>query len=109
MSKEGALILVATPIGNLGDLAPRAVETLREVDVIAAEDTRRTRTLLSHAGVPAGRRLVSVHAHNERHTRMTPKGAAPVVTLHHVNRALADKSVDPFREHHSFHPSPKRL
>ena len=66
MSSEGALILVATPIGNLGDLAPRAVETLRDAHVIAAEDTRRTRALLSHAGVPAGRRLVSVHAHNER-------------------------------------------
>jgi len=66
MSGEGALILVATPIGNLGDLAPRAVETLRDADVIAAEDTRRTRALLSYAGVPAGRRLVAVHAHNER-------------------------------------------
>jgi 16S rRNA (cytidine1402-2'-O)-methyltransferase len=66
MSRDGALILVATPIGNLGDLAPRAVETLRDADVIAAEDTRRTRALLSHAGVPAGRRLVAVHAHNER-------------------------------------------
>ena len=66
MSREGALILVATPIGNLGDLAPRAVETLRDAEVIAAEDTRRTRALLTHAGVPAGRRLVAVHAHNER-------------------------------------------
>src|SRR3954454_2023270 len=66
MSRAGALVLVATPIGNLGDLAPRAVETLRDADVIAAEDTRRTRALLSHAGVPAGRRLVAVHAHNER-------------------------------------------
>src|SRR6476659_3406226 len=66
MSGGGALVLVATPIGNLGDLAPRAVETLRDADVIAAEDTRRTRALLSHAGVPAGRRLLAVHAHNER-------------------------------------------
>jgi 16S rRNA (cytidine1402-2'-O)-methyltransferase len=66
MSREGALVLVATPIGNLGDLAPRAVEVLRDADVIAAEDTRRTRALLSHAGVPAGRRLVPLHAHNER-------------------------------------------
>jgi len=57
---------VGTPIGNLGDLAPRAVEALRDADVIAAEDTRRTRALLSHAGVPAGGRLRAVHGHNER-------------------------------------------
>jgi len=62
----GRLVLVGTPIGNLGDLTPRAVETLRDADVIAAEDTRRTRALLSHAGVPAGHRLVAVHEHNER-------------------------------------------
>jgi 16S rRNA (cytidine1402-2'-O)-methyltransferase len=66
VSREGALILVATPIGNLGDLSPRAVEVLRSADVIAAEDTRRTRALLTHAGVPGGTRLVSVHEHNER-------------------------------------------
>lgn len=66
VSREGALVLVATPIGNLGDLAPRAVEALRAADVIAAEDTRRTRALLTHAGVPGGRRLVAVHGHNER-------------------------------------------
>lgn len=63
---EGRLVLVGTPIGNLGDLAPRAVEALRDADLIAAEDTRRTRGLLTHAGVPAGRRLVAVHEHNER-------------------------------------------
>jgi 16S rRNA (cytidine1402-2'-O)-methyltransferase len=61
----GALVLVATPIGNLGDLSPRAVEELRAADVIAAEDTRRTRTLLTHAGIPAAGRLRAVHAHNE--------------------------------------------
>ena len=54
---EGALVLVGTPIGNLGDLSPRAVEALRDADVIAAEDTRRTRALLTHAGVPGGARL----------------------------------------------------
>ncbi len=62
----GRLVLVGTPIGNLGDLSPRAVEALRDADVVAAEDTRRTRALLSHAGVPGGRRLVAVHDHNER-------------------------------------------
>jgi 16S rRNA (cytidine1402-2'-O)-methyltransferase len=58
-------VLVGTPIGNLGDLSPRAVEVLRDADMIAAEDTRRTRGLLTHIGVPAGRRLQAVHAQNE--------------------------------------------
>jgi 16S rRNA (cytidine1402-2'-O)-methyltransferase len=60
----GRLILVATPIGNLGDLSPRAVTTLAAADVVCCEDTRRTRALLSHAGVHAPR-LVSLHGHNE--------------------------------------------
>ncbi|HUO48474.1 MAG TPA: 16S rRNA (cytidine(1402)-2'-O)-methyltransferase [Acidimicrobiales bacterium] len=55
---------MATPIGNLGDLAPRAVAELAEADLVCCEDTRRTRALLSHAGV-SGIRLVSLHAHNE--------------------------------------------
>ena len=59
-------MLVATPIGNLGDLAPRAVEALAGATVIAAEDTRRTRALLSHAGVSlSSSRLVALHGHNE--------------------------------------------
>jgi 16S rRNA (cytidine1402-2'-O)-methyltransferase len=62
---DGRLVLVGTPIGNLGDLSPRAVEVLRDADMIAAEDTRRTRALLTHIGVPAGRRLHAVHAQNE--------------------------------------------
>ena len=61
----GRLVLVGTPIGNLGDIAPRAVEALRTADVIACEDTRRTRALLSHLGIPGGRRLLAVHDHNE--------------------------------------------
>jgi 16S rRNA (cytidine1402-2'-O)-methyltransferase len=62
------LVLVGTPIGNLGDLSPRAVETLAKADIIAAEDTRHTRALLAHAGVPATGRLVALHAHNEAET-----------------------------------------
>lgn len=60
------LVLVATPIGHLGDLSPRAVEALRDADIVAAEDTRSVRRLLSHAGVAAQGRLRAVHAHNER-------------------------------------------
>ncbi|MFI5046609.1 MAG: 16S rRNA (cytidine(1402)-2'-O)-methyltransferase [Acidimicrobiia bacterium] len=63
---RGALVLVGTPIGNLGDLSPRAVDALREADVIAAEDTRRTRVLLTHAGIAGGARVRAVHAHNEQ-------------------------------------------
>ncbi len=61
----GRLVLVGTPIGNLGDLSPRAVDALATADTIACEDTRRTRALLSHLGLPAGRRLLAVHDHNE--------------------------------------------
>jgi 16S rRNA (cytidine1402-2'-O)-methyltransferase len=63
---RAALVLVATPIGNLADLSARAVEELRRADVLAAEDTRRTRALLTHAGIRGGARLHAVHAHNER-------------------------------------------
>jgi 16S rRNA (cytidine1402-2'-O)-methyltransferase len=62
-SDMGTLFLVATPIGNLADLSPRAVETLRAAALIAAEDTRRTRTLLKHYGIE--NRVVSYHDHNE--------------------------------------------
>jgi 16S rRNA (cytidine1402-2'-O)-methyltransferase len=58
------LYVVATPLGNLGDLSARAAEVLRTVPVVAAEDTRRTRQLLSH--LDAHPRLVSVPAHAER-------------------------------------------
>jgi 16S rRNA (cytidine1402-2'-O)-methyltransferase len=64
-ANPGRLVLVATPIGNLGDLSPRAVKVLADADAIACEDTRRTRQLLAHAGLPAGRRLVTVNDHNE--------------------------------------------
>ena len=66
MSGRAALVLVATPIGNLGDLSARAIEELRGADVIAAEDTRHTRKLLTHASIAADGRLRAVHAHNEQ-------------------------------------------
>ncbi|MCC6833108.1 MAG: 16S rRNA (cytidine(1402)-2'-O)-methyltransferase [Thermoleophilia bacterium] len=57
------MAVVATPIGNLGDCSPRAAETLRDCDVVACEDTRRTATLLRAVG--ARTPMVSLHAHNE--------------------------------------------
>jgi 16S rRNA (cytidine1402-2'-O)-methyltransferase len=60
----GTLWLVGTPIGNLGDLTDRARETLAHADVIACEDQRRTRALLSHLGIPAPR-LVTFNEGNE--------------------------------------------
>lgn len=59
----GTLYVVATPLGNLGDLSPRAAELLRTAPVVAAEDTRRTRNLLSHLG--ASPRLISYHEHSD--------------------------------------------
>jgi 16S rRNA (cytidine1402-2'-O)-methyltransferase len=61
---RGKLYVVGTPIGNLDDLTPRAREALANADVIAAEDTRHTRGLLSRIGVEA--RLIAYHEHNER-------------------------------------------
>ena len=58
----GTLYVVATPLGNLSDLSPRAAETLKRAAVVAAEDTRRTKTLLHHVGSPAD--LLSFHAHS---------------------------------------------
>jgi 16S rRNA (cytidine1402-2'-O)-methyltransferase len=67
--RRGQLILVATPIGNLGDLSPRARDVLAAADLVCCEDTRRTRALLSAMGISAsgarGDRLLSLHGHNE--------------------------------------------
>jgi 16S rRNA (cytidine1402-2'-O)-methyltransferase len=60
----GTLFVVATPIGNLEDITLRALRTLREVDLIAAEDTRRTAKLLARHNIR--RPMVSLHEHNER-------------------------------------------
>ncbi|MGH2704606.1 MAG: 16S rRNA (cytidine(1402)-2'-O)-methyltransferase [Actinomycetota bacterium] len=60
----GRLVICATPIGNLEDASPRLLRTLAEADLVAAEDTRRARKLLTHYGIRA--RLVSYHEANER-------------------------------------------
>jgi 16S rRNA (cytidine1402-2'-O)-methyltransferase len=65
MSGRGALVLVGTPIGNLGDLSPRAVEALRSADVICCEDSRRTGRLLAHAGIERSSPLLVVNDHTE--------------------------------------------
>jgi 16S rRNA (cytidine1402-2'-O)-methyltransferase len=65
MMEPGTLYVIATPLGNLGDLSSRAAELLRTVPVVAAEDTRRTRGLLSHLG--ASPTLLSFHAHSSEH------------------------------------------
>jgi 16S rRNA (cytidine1402-2'-O)-methyltransferase len=66
MATLGTLFLVATPIGNLGDLTARAIDTLRECDRVVAEDTRRTRQLLSHLAI-AGKPVERLDAHASEH------------------------------------------
>lgn len=77
----GTLFVVATPIGNLGDLSPRAIQTLRDVRLIAAEDTRHSRRLLTHFAIDT--RLLSYHEHNarERRDRLLAELAAGDVAL----------------------------
>lgn len=62
-NQYGKLYVVATPIGNLADISFRAVETLKQVDLIAAEDTRHVKLLLNHYGI--SNKVVSFHQHNE--------------------------------------------
>jgi 16S rRNA (cytidine1402-2'-O)-methyltransferase len=68
-SGAGRLYVVATPIGNLGDMSPRACDVLRSVALVAAEDTRHSGALLHHFGITTP--LVSFHEHNDR--RRTPE------------------------------------
>lgn len=77
---SGKLYVVATPIGNLGDLSSRAIETLKQVDLIAAEDTRHARPLLQHFGI--NKPLQSLHQHNEEH-----------IARHLVERIQAGESI----------------
>jgi 16S rRNA (cytidine1402-2'-O)-methyltransferase len=61
---EAGLYVVATPIGNLGDITQRALDVLSQADIVAAEDTRNTKSMLQHFGIAA--KLIAVHQHNER-------------------------------------------
>ncbi len=76
-----ALYVVATPIGNLGDIGPRALDALRAADVIACEDTRHTRHLLDHFGIRAP--AFALHEHNER------EAAEKVITLLAAGKRVA--------------------
>src|SRR5688572_7559938 len=78
---RATLYVVATPIGNLGDITLRALEILKTVDAVAAEDTRVTRRLLSHYGI--AKRLIAVHEHNEK------RATAQVLALLAAGRSLA--------------------
>lgn len=69
MNTEASLYIVATPIGNLDDITLRAVEKLKKVDFIAAEDTRHSQRLMNHLGVTA--RMIALHEHNERDKSQT--------------------------------------
>ncbi|WP_252179334.1 16S rRNA (cytidine(1402)-2'-O)-methyltransferase [Endozoicomonas sp. 4G] len=62
---ESTLFIVSTPIGHLDDMTPRAIEVLKQVSVIAAEDTRHSRKLLNHFGIETP--MVPCHEHNEKH------------------------------------------
>ena len=65
----GHLYIVATPIGNLGDITKRAIEILQQVDLIAAEDTRRSKILLEHFAISG--EIIAYHEPNEN--KLTPK------------------------------------
>ncbi len=82
MSKEPVLFVVGTPIGNLEDISLRAVRILREVDLVACEDTRKTRVLLKRHGI-ASARLVSYHKFNEA------KRTAELVELFRRGKSVA--------------------
>jgi len=80
-TRRATLYVVATPIGNLADITGRALDVLRGVDAVAAEDTRITRRLLAHYGMD--KRLIAVHEHNER------SAAGKVIALLEAGRSVA--------------------
>jgi len=92
------LYVVATPIGNLGDMSPHAVEILKSVSLIAAEDTRVTRKLTTHFGIDTP--LISCHQHNERSRgpeiveRMLLEGIDAAVVTDAGTPAISDPGVE---------------
>lgn len=78
---DSFLYIVSTPIGNLGDMTPRAIEVLRQVDVVAAEDTRHSKRLMNHFGIDTP--LIPCHDHNERHQ------AEKIVQRMHTGQSVA--------------------
>lgn len=81
VSPTGTLYLVATPIGNLGDISLRALETLRQVDIVASEDTRKTGRLLKHFGIQKPQ--LSFHEYNEE------QAGSKIVSLLREGRSVA--------------------
>ncbi|GMK41678.1 ribosomal RNA small subunit methyltransferase I [Paenibacillus sp. CCS19] len=97
----GTLYLVATPIGNLEDMTFRAIRTLREVDLIAAEDTRQTRKLLTHFEIQT--RLVSYHEHNKKASgpeliRLLEEGTSIALVSDAGLPAISDPGADLVRD-----------
>ncbi|MBX3212821.1 MAG: 16S rRNA (cytidine(1402)-2'-O)-methyltransferase [Labilithrix sp.] len=91
----GTLFVVATPIGNLGDVTLRAIEVLKRCDRIAAEDTRQTRKLLSHLGI-AGKPTTALHAHSgERDVAMVVDALATGESVALVTDAGTPSVSDP--------------
>jgi 16S rRNA (cytidine1402-2'-O)-methyltransferase len=95
------LYVVSTPIGNLEDMSPRAVRVLKEVDVVAAEDTRHTKTLFAHFGIAT--RLVSYHDHNERSAsqylgRLLAEGKSVAIVSDAGTPGLSDPGYDAVSE-----------
>lgn len=93
----GTLYVVATPLGNLGDLSPRAADTLKRVSAVAAEDTRHSKPLLNHAGADA--ELISFHAHSseralERILRILSAGRDVALITDAGTPAISDPGVE---------------
>jgi 16S rRNA (cytidine1402-2'-O)-methyltransferase len=93
----GTLYVVATPLGNLGDLSPRAADTLKRVSAVAAEDTRHSKPLLHHAGSRA--ELISFHAHStdralEHILRILSEGRDVALITDAGTPAISDPGVD---------------